>query len=183
MSPSLPPAINGPSAWFGPDMASRNDWVYPLSPSEIEEIRRAATPWMTQNPAGITAGAFELPELAPRLLAIRHEVLQGRGFALLRGLPVDEWPRELSAAAFCGLGVHLGHLRAQNARGDLLGHVQDVGLRSDDPNVRLYQTAERQTFHTDSCDIVGLLCLQDAKQGGVSALVSSITMWNVMRER
>lgn len=183
MIPNLPPAVTGPSAWFGPDMASRDDWVYPLSPSEIEEIRRAATPWMTQDPAGINAGAFRLPQLAPRLLAIRHEVLQGRGFALLRGLPVDEWPRELSAAAFCGLGVHLGHLRAQNARGDLLGHVQDVGLKSDDPNVRLYQTAERQTFHTDSCDIVGLLCLQEAKQGGDSALVSSITIWNVMRER
>ena len=48
--------------------------------------------------------------------------------------------------------------------------------------MRLYQTAERQTFHTDSCDIVGLLCLQEAQRGGDSALVSSNTIWNVMRE-
>ena len=81
--------MTGTSAWFGPDMACRDDWVYPLSPREIEEIRLAATPWMTQDPAGITAAAFELPQLAPRLLAIRHEVLQGRGFALLRGLPAQ----------------------------------------------------------------------------------------------
>jgi hypothetical protein len=140
-------------------------------------------PWEQRDPAGIVPGHFPLPRLAPRLAAIRDDVLRGRGFALIRGLPVDEWPQGLSAAAFCGIGSHFGHARAQNARGDLLGHVKDMGLKSDDPNVRLYQTAERQTFHTDSCDIVGLLCLQDARRGGDSALVSSNTMWNVLRER
>jgi hypothetical protein len=121
--------------------------------------------------------------LAARLAAIRREVLHGRGFALLRGLPVDDWPQALSAAAFRGIGTHFGPARAQNARGDLLGHVRDLGLRSDDPNVRLYQTSERQTFHTDSCDIVGLLCLQEARRGGDSTLVSSNTMWNLLRGR
>ena len=47
--------------------------------------------------------------------------------------------------------------------------------------VRIYPTAERQTFHTDSCDIVGLRCLQTAKAGGESALVSSSTIWNQLR--
>ena len=65
----------------------------------------------------------------------------------------------------------------------MLGHVRDLGLRSDDPNVRIYQTHERQTFHTDSADIVGLLCLQTAKSGGLSALVSSITLYNELRAR
>jgi hypothetical protein len=81
------------------------------------------------------------------------------------------------------MGTHFGAARTQNAQGHLLGHVRDLGLRSDDPNVRIYQTAERQTFHTDSCDIVGLLCLQVAKSGGDSALVSSNTIWNEMRRR
>ena len=35
-----------------------------------------------------------------------------------------------------------------------------MGLSSNDPGVRIYQTRERQTFHTDSADIVALLCLQ-----------------------
>jgi len=50
-----------------------------------------------------------------------------------------------------------------------------------DPNVRIYQTHERQTYHTDSCDIVGLLCLRTAQSGGMSALVSSTTIFNEMR--
>jgi hypothetical protein len=63
----------------------------------------------------------------------------------------------------------------------MLGHVLDLGLDASDPNVRIYQTHERQTFHTDSCDIVGLVCLQQAKSGGDSALVSSNTLYNRMR--
>jgi hypothetical protein len=71
----------------------------------------------------------------------------------------------------------------QNAEGHLLGHVRDLGRSSDDPHTRIYQTRERQTFHTDSCDVVGLLCLQTAKSGGLSSLVSSTTIFNEMRRR
>jgi hypothetical protein len=48
-------------------------------------------------------------------------------------------------------------------------------------NTRIYQTRERQTFHTDSCDIVALHCLRPAKSGGLSSLVSSVTIFNEMR--
>jgi hypothetical protein len=67
--------------------------------------------------------------------------------------------------------------------GHVLGHVRDLGLATDDPAVRTYQTAERQHFHTDSCDIVGLLCLKPSKAGGLSSLTSSNTIYNVMAER
>jgi hypothetical protein len=109
--------------------------------------------------------------------------LEGRGFVLLRGLPVKQWGRRLSAIAFLGLGLHWGSLRSQNKHGHLLGHVKDLGLSSEDPNVRIYQTSERQNYHTDSCDVVGLLCLHPAKSGGLSSLVSSVTMFNEMRKR
>ena len=56
-------------------------------------------------------------------------------------------------------------------------------MSSSDPNVRIYQTNERQGYHTDSCDIVGLLCLQTAKAGGLSSLVSSVTIFNEMRRQ
>jgi len=179
----LPPRLEGPSVWYGPDMAQREDWIHRLSPQEVAEVEQAARPWAGRDLSGLQPGDFALPQLGPRLAAIRQEVLKGRGFALLRGLPVADWPEALSAAAFYGMGTHFGAARTQNAQGHLLGHVRDLGLRSDDPNVRIYQTAERQTFHTDSCDIVGLLCLQVARSGGHSALVSSNTIWNEMRER
>ena len=59
--------------------------------------------------------------------------------------------------------------------------MRDSGLSSRDPNVRVYQTRERQNYHTDSCDLVGLLCLHPARSGGLSSLVSSVTIFNEMR--
>jgi hypothetical protein len=111
------------------------------------------------------------------------EVMKGRGFVLIKGLPVGKWTKREAAVAFLIIGVHLGNLRMQNAEGHLLGHVRDLGRSSDDPNTRIYQTRERQTFHTDSCDVVGLMCLQQAKSGGLSSLVSSTTIFNEIRRR
>ena len=91
--------------------------------------------------------------------------------------------RRLSAIALLGLGLHWGSLRSQNRHGHLLGHVRDAGLSSADPNVRVYLTRERQNYHTDSCDVVGLLCLHPARSGGLSSLVSSVTIFNEMRKR
>ena len=112
-----------------------------------------------------------------------HELLDGRGFVLLRGLPIERMTRREAAIAFFGLGAHMGRARAQNAAGHLLGHVADLGLSSRNPHVRIYQTSERQTYHTDSCDVVGLLCLATARRGGLSTLVSSSTIFNEMRRR
>ena len=103
--------------------------------------------------------------------------------SLLRGIPVDAWGVQKAAAAFMGIGAHIGHARSQNAKGHVLGHVRDMGLHSDDPNVRIYQTSERQTFHVDGADVVSLLCLQDAMEGGESLLVSAVTVFNEMRQR
>jgi len=185
----LPARLEGPGAWLGPELATRGGWIEPLSPVELDELEAAARPWLArvENEAralnDLRPADFPLPTLAPRVARVTDELLEGRGFVLLRGLPVDRWGSRLSAVAFYGLGVHIGRPRTQNAQGHLLGHVRDVGLRSDDPNVRIYQTHERQTFHTDSADVVGLLCLQTAKSGGLSALVSSSAIYNEMRER
>jgi hypothetical protein len=179
----LPPALDGPSAWYGPDVAGRSEWIETLSRAELAEIESASgrlteaeVDWQT-----LDADDFPLPTLSRRLMRVLDEVLEGRGFVLLRGLPVERWGRRLSALAFLGLGLHWGHLRSQNRHGHLLGHVKDLGLSSQDPQVRIYQTRERQNYHTDSCDVVGLLCLHPARSGGLSSLVSSVTLFNEMR--
>lgn len=181
----LPLEIAGPSAWYGPDLTARPDWIEQLAEPEIAEIERA-TARLAQANAEIPAirrEDFPLPTLGPRLQRILAEVLNGRGFVLIRGLPVKRWSKREVAITFYGLGMHFGNARSQNAQGHVLGHVKDLGRSSHDPNARIYQTRERQTYHTDSCDIVGLLCLQPAKAGGLSSLVSSVTIFNEMRKR
>jgi hypothetical protein len=181
----LPPEIQGPSAWYGPALLPQTDWLYHLSETEILEIEAAVNGLNSapENLGNLSPNGFPLPAFAPRLQSLLGEVLDGRGFVLLRGLPVERWSRRQTAIAFLGIGSHLGRLRSQNAEGQLLGHVKDLGRSSRDPNVRIYQTRERQTFHTDSCDVVGLLCLAQARLGGLSSLVSSTTIFNEMRRR
>ena len=179
----LPPHIESPAAWFGPQISMDPGWQFTLSDSDIRELEHAGKHCLEQSAdiSLINRVNFVLPTLSQRLRLMRDRLIQGAGFALIRSVPVHEWSRELSAAVFYGLGSHLGNARPQNAKGHLLGHVIDMGLRADDPNVRVYQTHERQTYHTDSCDIVGLICLQQARAGGDSALVSSNTIYNEMR--
>ena len=186
MPNDLPPEQTNAAAWYGPDVARRDDWLWHLTTAELAEIETAMQPLASHDAdiAAIIAQDFPLPTLGARLKArTRAEVLNGRGFLLLRGLPVERWSIRQSATAYFGLGAHLGSARSQNGKGHVLGHVQDLGLDAGDPNVRIYQTNERQTFHTDSCDIVALLCLKTAKSGGLSALVSSTTIFNEMRRR
>ncbi|WP_418316225.1 TauD/TfdA family dioxygenase [Piscinibacter sakaiensis] len=182
----LPAQIDDASAWRGDDMARRADeWTETLDEAELEEIDAACEPWLRPGIelGTLTQQGFPLPNLATRLARMREQLLNGRGFVLWRGLPVERWGRHRCAAAFYGLGAHLGAARSQNSQGHVLGHVRDLGLSANDPNVRIYQTHDRQTFHTDSADIVGLLCLQTARSGGLSALVSSTTLYNELRAR
>ena len=86
--------------------------------------------------------------------------------------------------AYVGVGLHLGTPVSQDAQGSLLGHVTDLGRPRTGPAVRLYTTTERQDFHTDGADIIGLLCLKTSKSGGQSRIVSSVAVYNeVLRRR
>jgi len=185
---TLPPEISDASAWYGSDLKESSDWIEFLTEAEIAEVENAADVLMelavgSFDLASIDTEDFPLPTLGPRLCQLLKEVLNGRGFVLIKALPVERWTRRKAAIAFLGIGSHLGNLRMQNAAGHLLGHVRDLGHSSQDPNTRIYQTRERQTHHTDSCDIVGLVCLRTAKSGGLSSLVSSTTIFNEMRRR
>ena len=179
----LPPVQTGPAAWIGREMAKREDWILRLTPEHVAELEAAAAPLPLDELADLDARRFPLPTLGPHLAAIRESLLFGRGFALVRGLPIERYSPAEHAAIFMGVGAHLGRARSQNAKGHVLGHVCDLGLSSADPNVRIYQTSERQTFHTDSSDVVGLVCLREARRGGDSLLVSALSIFNEMRRK
>ena len=183
MAIELPPLQTAPAAWRAADIARRTDWIVELEPAEIAELEAAALPFARADAlARVTRDTFPLPRLAARWAALRSELLHGRGFVLVRGVPVERVPLAHAAAMFLGVGAHLGRARSQNAKGHLLGHVYDLGRSAADPTARIYQTNQRQTFHTDSCDVVGLLCLREAVDGGDSLLVSALAIYNAMYE-
>ena len=178
--------IDIPSAWRGEEMAAHPDrWLVRLEPDEIAELERAAESFLatTREIGEITRETFPLPRFGAHLAELKETLIHGIGFEVIRGLPVARYSQQLAATIFCGVGAHLGSARSQNAMGHILGHVRDIGADGKDPNTRIYQTAERQTFHTDSADVVGLLCIREAMEGGESLLVSTTTIYNEMMDR
>lgn len=183
---AIAPRQSGPAAWIGSELAADpQSWTLHLTDQHVSEIFTASAPYADGDDdlPLIEAADFPLATFAAELAKLRQRLIRGRGFELVRGLPVEDIPVRQAAAAFLGVGAHLGAARSQNAAGHLLGHVRDLGADASDPNVRIYQTSRRQSFHTDSTDVVGLLCLETAQQGGDSLVASAATVYNEMLER
>jgi len=177
--------VGGPAAWRGTEMARRREWREALSAEKVEELCRAlAAARATGRPTGeLTADDFPLPTLAEDLRRWREELVSGRGFHVVSGVPVERWSREDAERVFWCLGLHMGRPGAQNAQGDLLGHVVDTGEDAADPFVRLYRTRADIAYHCDAADVVGLLCLRRARRGGKSRIVSSVTVHDELLRR
>jgi hypothetical protein len=178
----LPAKVTGPSAWYGPDVAASGDWLVTLSDHQVQEIEDAAKSVIERDVevAAITRETFPLPQTAPLIADALEQCLHGRGFVAVRGLKPYADDIRMAASMYYGIGTHMGSARSQNGKGHVLGHVCDLGLSTTDGSVRIYQTTERQNYHTDSCDVVGLMSLRGAKSGGLSGLVSSMTIYNEM---
>lgn len=180
----IPHEFTGASAWRGEDLQDQHDqWLIHLTADQINELENAAHHFLSLNIdiGEITAKDFPLPEFSKHLERLSHQLLHGIGFEVIRGLPVASYSQSMAAAIFCGIGAHLGPARSQNALGHILGHVRDLGADPNDTDTRIYQTNARQSFHTDSADVVGLMCLREAREGGDSLLVSVETIYNEMR--
>jgi hypothetical protein len=191
--PSRPPqrpaipltSVNDPALWRRDDMARPESWIHTLSDVELGDIEaaveRVEASGMTVS--DVTRREFVLPRLGPILDGIYDDLINGRGFALIRGLPIDRYSEMQTAIAFWGIGRYFGEPVSQNAKGHLLGHVKDLGYSRKNPGHRGYQTSEELQFHCDSCDMTALLCLYPAASGGISRVMSSVVLHNEMLRR
>jgi len=179
-----PRLIEGASAWLGKKIQNDPTWIVRWDSEQIAELESAADHFLSSGVAleDITSASFPLKKLTPFISEILNELLSGRGFVMLRGLPIKNWSIEKAATIYMGLGRHMGSLRSSNGKGHLLGHVRDQGVKVE-AGARFYQTNRKLDYHTDSADIVGLLCLQKAKEGGESFIASSMALYNKMIER
>ena len=179
--PALPhePLVD-PAGWDPDELRDVDRWAYYLTPRDQDEIvkaaaavRRAAIPMEQVGRAN-----FLLPTLAPVLEDVRRELMDGRGVVRLRDFPLDRMSREEGFSAYLGLASYIGSIEPQNRHGHLVGHVKNFRNEHTADDQRGYQSYLGSAFHVDSTDIVGLLCLHEAKEGGESRLASSVTVYN-----
>ncbi len=179
-----PVRLDGPvgdrSAWRGVDFANDDSWIYRLSQAEIDDLDGALGRVTEAElpPLEFTRDAFPLPVFGAGLAGILEELENGRGFALLRGIPVERYDEPSLYRLYWGIAVHLGDMISQNAKGDLIGRVEDQGVDILSVNARGYTTNAELHPHNDSSDIVGLLCVRRAKEGGESMIASAMAIYN-----
>ena len=128
--------ITDASAWLGPDMALRDDWVMRPSPAMVAEMRDA-TLRVAGRGLGFSRADFPLPLTAPWPAEALEHVTEGRGFVLLRGLPTPGMTDAETRALYWGLGLHWGRAVKQNLRGEMLAEITDRGLDVNALNVNL----------------------------------------------
>jgi Taurine catabolism dioxygenase TauD, TfdA family len=172
--------INDANAWRGEDLSREMSWIVRLSDAEVADVERAlAAAKATGKPLeAIGREDFPLTSMRPRLEQALADMYDGRGFVVLRGLPVSRWSDEDTGLVFWGFGRYLGPPLYQNPQGELLGHVFDHGRTYGNIDVRGYETNAYLPYHTDAGDMVGLLCLRRSLSGGLSSIVSSVTVHN-----
>jgi alpha-ketoglutarate-dependent taurine dioxygenase len=187
--------FTGRGAWRGADFAGVERWAYRLPDPALAELdaamRRVGA--ARREISSLTRADFPAPSFAADAEALRQEVVSGRGFVVVTGLPIDSYTDEEATLLYWGIATWLGQPIPQNAQDDYLFAVRDEGYNFHRDygaaGVRISRTASAIDFHTDSSacyagytpDIVALLALRPAKSGGMTALVSAQAVHNILR--
>lgn len=170
--------VDHPGAWKATDIADDYDDAFNFESRHLDALDQALADVRRQGLGldEITVESFPLKPIADDLAGLYHEVMEGRGIAFLRGLPVECYDAEDIGLIWYGIGAHFGTARSQSVLGDRLGHVINVGGK--DRRERAYRNSVELTPHTDACDIIGMLCLRPAVSGGLSGYCSAMAIYN-----
>ena len=194
-----PSPISGPCAWRGNEIARDARWRFSLEADELAEIevglaavRARGLGWRELTPED-----FPLPSMSEKLGAMAEELEHGSGLANLSGLPIERYGAHLRHVWYA-IGLNLGTPVFQDSNGLLMRDITDEDQDTDallghqltardgsafkSSKARTLSSAELR-FHTDRTDVVGLLCVAQAPEGGISRLASSVAVHNAMIER
>src|SRR5260370_4661510 len=189
--------IHGPMVWHGQELARSTDWIRKLSPAAVEEID-ATLQGVERRGLGwpqIRRAVVPRPGVSALLAQVNRDLEWGRGLVLLRGLPVERYSDDQLRAIWWGLGCHLGTAVHQNAHGELIGEVRDelrlygevvqpaVPRREGVTSRAKARSSGPLRWHTDRCDVVGLLCVRAARRRGTSPVVSVPAVSNAILAR
>ena len=183
------PVTSSAAAWTGKELEASNAWRFMAEEREIGclvDLARDVADGLNDDPDKLLtmrADAFDLGSFSELLRDIMACVRDGPGVALYRGLPLDDLTLLEAAVIYWGVGQHLGIAQSNNPEGDMIGHVLDAGKDYRDPNHRGYQTRAALDYHCDQTDLVCLMCINEAKTGGLSKLASSIQAYNELLKR
>lgn len=181
MKSILKQTIDTKAAWLGRDLIQNEQWIYHLSENALKIFDGILLKLKVKNLQAplFDKSDFEITDtyLLSLLYNLADELENGYGFFVLKGLKPERYSEQDLKNIYYGMGLYLGKPVTQNPKGDLLGLVQNVGDKNN-KSTRVYETNAYLPYHTDLSDVVGLICIRKAKQGGLSSLVSAPAVYN-----
>ncbi|KAF8968329.1 hypothetical protein BDZ97DRAFT_428646 [Flammula alnicola] len=184
LPPGFPGGVDGAIMWEGKDWQNEDQWVYRLSDSELKEIDNALVHFKnTKLEMGyIGRYNFPLPTLSTKLHEFAKELYSGRGFFVLRTIPIDDYSRADLAIIYAGISSHVGSARGkQDGTGAVLAHIKDLTVSHANEKGGIGNSAyttDKQVFHTDVGDLIALMALEVAEEGGISRISSGAKVYN-----
>src|SRR4051812_6742203 len=186
--------LTGPCVWQGKDIKDSKRWIRELTPAHAAELEAALAAVKDKPWQEIRREDFPLTTLEPLLADIRDELENGCGIMKLKGFPVARHSEDDLRRMYWGLGSHLGTPVFQNRSGELMRAIRDEGAHvgrtygeTKDEKGSTFLSSYARTltngglrFHTDRTHVVGLLCVRQARAGGVSKLASTPAIHNAI---
>ncbi len=182
--------IQGRHAWTRADL-QESDWRVVLTPAALEEIRTVASV-LARQPVPLLAlrpDSFPMPHCRQAMSRVSEILADGVKFALVEGLPVNEFSVEISKSIYWMLSSMIGRPVAQKLDGTMIYDVTDTGAKPlPGSGVRPDKTNVDLQFHNDNAynavmpEVVGLLCIRKSASGGTSKVMSFATAHNALRE-
>jgi alpha-ketoglutarate-dependent taurine dioxygenase len=187
---TLPDPARTGAAWIGSEL-TEDAGIVALTPQCLEEIARLAAT-LGDNPIPTLALApsdFDLPACRSVMAKVRANLDDGLGFAIIDRIPLETMQRETAIKIYWLLASVVARPVAQKWSGEMVYTVADLTGKKPGNGIRPDITNAEQNFHNDNSynlcppDYVGLLCLQVAKSGGISRVVSLETAHNLLRQQ
>lgn len=184
MEPYMSAKVDLPCAWTAEDLAQDKSWLRNFTAAEIAELDAALKHSKSKGLAEqeVTADDFPLPTLAGTLRQCLKDLETGTGVLLMRGFPVADYSYEDIRRMYWGMGRHMGALECQNTKGEYMQEITDLGFDYNTDQHRGSMTSAKLRPHCDPTDVVGLLCVRPAVEGGASTIRSSTAIFNEIVE-
>src|SRR6185369_11662241 len=190
--------LQGTCVWSGAELAKNQRWVKEFPALVLQQIDVALEKVKDLEWRHVDRHNFPLPDATAFFDDVREELENGSGLVQIRGLDVGRYDQQQLRRIWNGLGSHLGTPMYQNCRGEVMREIRDEGMGAAaklygatvDASGKQFLSSGARTlssgalrFHTDRCDVVGLLCVRQASEGGVSKLASSAMVHNAILKR
>lgn len=177
MTPICNHQVDHPSAWTPATVGDKESLRLTLTADELAAIETLLARTRHLAPQQVTRADFDHPVVNRLLDRVREVIMNGRGLLIVSGVTPARFSEEQFERIYWGFGTHLGVGAVQSGNGDRLGYVQN---RPDDEVKRGYRSLRELHMHTDSYEVVGLMCVRRAKSGGYSGLAPSLSIHNEM---